>query len=287
MIKCRTSADIRPDFLCIGAQKAGTKWLYDQLAAHPATWMPLVKELHYFDRRFRPERMQAALEGRKRRRNRPLDDRDRAFLEHAVTYVGDTVDFVWYRQLFAPKGDHVSGDITPAYSILSGDMVAAINRGLPGIKIVFLVRDPIQRLWSQLAMGIRGRSGAVGTSLDDLPALREIIISPLFAGRSFPALTARTWRQEFGHERVFIGFFDDLQERPAWLRARIFEFVGIAPDDATAQLAVDHNPKAGVWKPEMTSAIRETLTDHFRDELHRCADELGGPARNWPARYGL
>jgi hypothetical protein len=290
MIETRTSAYVGPDFLCIGAQKAGTTWLYEQLAVHPAAWMLLYKELHYFNGSFR-QRMKSAMKDGGKPRHRPLDDRDRVFLEHAVTYVDDTIDFAWYRELFASKGDRISGDITPLYSTLSSDMVAAINRELPGVKIVFLVRDPIQRLWSQLAMIIRRRRRHSDHSLDDvqddLQALRKVIVSAPFLDCSFPALTTRTWRQHFGRERLFIGFFDDLQERPAWLRARIFEFVGIAPDDATVQLAVDHNPNPTVWKPEMTTAIRETLVDHFRDELHRCADELGGPACNWPGRYGL
>jgi hypothetical protein len=39
-----------PDFLCIGMQKAGTAWLYDQLETHPDFWMPPLKELHFFDK---------------------------------------------------------------------------------------------------------------------------------------------------------------------------------------------------------------------------------------------
>ena len=33
--------DSRPDFLCVGAQKGGTSWLYQQLESHPDFWMPL------------------------------------------------------------------------------------------------------------------------------------------------------------------------------------------------------------------------------------------------------
>ena len=39
-----------PDFICIGAQKAGTTWLYENLNGHPDVWMPPVKEFHYFNR---------------------------------------------------------------------------------------------------------------------------------------------------------------------------------------------------------------------------------------------
>jgi len=38
-----------PEFLCIGAEKAGTTWLYEMLKAHPSVWMPPIKEIHYFD----------------------------------------------------------------------------------------------------------------------------------------------------------------------------------------------------------------------------------------------
>jgi hypothetical protein len=38
-----------PDFLIIGAQKAGTTWLHRNIQTHPQIWMPKEKELHYFD----------------------------------------------------------------------------------------------------------------------------------------------------------------------------------------------------------------------------------------------
>lgn len=40
---------IKPNFLCIGAQKSGTTWLYYNLKEHPQIWLPLYKEIHYFD----------------------------------------------------------------------------------------------------------------------------------------------------------------------------------------------------------------------------------------------
>jgi len=40
----------RPNFLCIGAQKAGTTLLFDILKQHPDIYLPEAKELHFFDR---------------------------------------------------------------------------------------------------------------------------------------------------------------------------------------------------------------------------------------------
>src|SRR6185295_12624998 len=79
-----------PDFLCIGAQKAGTGWLYEQLRSHPGFWMPPMKELHYFDRRgsasgggTRRSLPLARKEGERIAiaRERARDDRDQQFLD--------------------------------------------------------------------------------------------------------------------------------------------------------------------------------------------------------------
>jgi len=44
-----------PSFLCIGAQKAATSWLFVTLQEHPDIWMPAIKELHYFDYLYVPQ----------------------------------------------------------------------------------------------------------------------------------------------------------------------------------------------------------------------------------------
>src|SRR5215471_4218872 len=61
-----------PDFLCVGAQKAGTSWLYQQLEPHPDFWMPPLKELHYLDLLNRTKRFHAPRCG---------DERDVFFVE--------------------------------------------------------------------------------------------------------------------------------------------------------------------------------------------------------------
>lgn len=51
-LQCRFSFAMRyrsPDFVGIGAQKAGTYWLRENLGRHPKVWMPAKAELHYFD----------------------------------------------------------------------------------------------------------------------------------------------------------------------------------------------------------------------------------------------
>jgi hypothetical protein len=42
-----------PDFMCIGAERAGTSWLYVNLKYHPEVWLPPVKEIRFFNARNR------------------------------------------------------------------------------------------------------------------------------------------------------------------------------------------------------------------------------------------
>jgi hypothetical protein len=279
-----------PDFLGIGSQKGGTGWLRDQLSHHPAVWIPPIGELHYFDRRFGPraERLRTRLDRLAASRfsvsKRGLDERDLSFMRHAVTYTKNTIDFAWYAQLFAPKGNALSGDITPAYSTLQDDMVARIAQAFPALQIVFLIRDPVERFWSQLAMKIRNS----GANFDpgDWAAVETLLVSPEFALRSFPTQTAERWRRFFGGGHVFIGQFEDLQTRADWLLGQILGFLRLEPA-AVKELAPDHDRKAGAWKPTMPPDIRKRLAEHFSDELRRCAQEFGGHAAHWPSKYGL
>src|SRR5438132_13721254 len=88
------TGDACPDFLCVGAQKAGTSWLYRQLERHPDFWMPPVKELHYFDELSRVPAVACA---------RPRGERDRRFLENIKDLSAQShLDLEDYARLFEP-----------------------------------------------------------------------------------------------------------------------------------------------------------------------------------------
>src|SRR5437667_6538744 len=138
-----------PDFLCIGAHKAGSTWLYQQLDSHPDFWMPPVKELHYFDQLSRAQRSAPP---------RCKDERDRLFLERLKSLsVEPSMDLENYARLFEPKGLLLSGDISPNYSTLSSKVVRRIVGYFPNLKVIFLARDPVERVCSHLSMDVRSR----------------------------------------------------------------------------------------------------------------------------------
>jgi hypothetical protein len=273
-----SAGDPWPDFLCVGAQKAGTSWLYGQLERHPDFWMPPVKELHYLDclhrgRKFHP----------------PLcrDRRDTSFLNgmqnlSALSYI----DLENYGRLFEHKGSLVSGDISPAYCAISDEIIQQVVNCFPNLKVIFLARDPVERAWSQLSMGIRLGMISPFDATDADEVIRNLL-NPGVLLRSHPSKIVARWKRYVGPDRFRIFFFDDLEENPVELRRSILQFLGADPNKPSGQLRANDNSDSRKEKLRLTEKVRSRVAKFFEQELKACASELGGPAKRWPARYGF
>jgi Sulfotransferase family len=277
-----------PDFLCVGAQKAGTGWLYEQLRLHPDFWMPPLKELHYFDRQWRSERAEKRAKGRvAAARKSARDERDLRFLESIETLsMVPEIDLNKYTELFSPKGGLLSGDITPGYSTLEDELIERIVRQFPDAKTIFLARDPVERAWSHLSMWVRHGSIDPFAS-NDLEEITRHLLRPEVQLRSYPSRIVARWRRHVNPALFRLYFFDDLKRDPAGLRRSIISFLGGDPEKRSGNLSVGHNPKARLEKLELTDKVRAHIAQFFKEELQACAAELGGPATEWPSRYGF
>lgn len=121
----------KPEFLIVGAQKCGTTMLHEVLSQHPQLYLPPTKELHYFDR--------------------------------SSSYP----DAAWYLEQFAPAGKRVAGEATPIYCFWPG-AIERIAAELPEVKLVLILRDPVERAISQHRMELaRGD--------EDLPLMAALL----------------------------------------------------------------------------------------------------------------
>ena len=239
--------------------------------------MPPLKELHYFD-----------LFGRTQTSTpRPRDEWDRRFLERLKRLSERAyLDLDGYAGLFETKRALLSGDITPAYSGLSEEVIEQIVARFPDAKVIFFARDPVERAWSWLSMAARDKT-VPAFDPEDAEAVARNLLHPGALIRSFPSKIVARWRRYVrpGLFRVF--FFDDLQQNPREMRRAVLEFLGADPSKPSGRLSPEDNPAGEVKKLPLTDEVRARLVQFFRVELDACACELGGAAKTWPARYGV
>jgi hypothetical protein len=240
--------------------------------------MPPVKELHYLDQLSRTRRIYGPRCG---------DQRDASFMESIQNLRGQFyLDLDSYGRLFQHKGECLSGDISPAYSTLNDEIIERVVNHFPNLKVVFLARDPVERAWSQLSMGVR--LGMINKF--DATDPEEVVCNLLNPGvlvRSHPSKTVARWKRYVRPENFRVYFFDDLKENPAELRRSILRFLGGDPHKPSGGIKPHDNNDAGRDKLRLTAKVRDRMARFFEYELKACASELGGRAKSWPTRYGF
>ncbi len=237
-----------PDFLCIGAQKAGTSWLYKNLKHHPEIWLPPKKEIHYFDllreidksrlERMRTQRWQRWFKQRMRHDFRTLcrqlSLRD---VPWDMRYFFGKMSPEWYASLFEPGRGKVSGDITPAYAIVNKEVTRHAFEIMPNAKLIFILRNPIERAWSmaRMAHGIKGRCFENRADrLEDVPDEQFISHFELRASkmRGDYLRTLDNWLSVYPEQQMFIAFLEDIARRPRELLIDVYKFLGVKDSEA-------------------------------------------------------
>ncbi|HKO20102.1 MAG TPA: sulfotransferase, partial [Acidobacteriaceae bacterium] len=222
-----------PDFLCLGMAKAGTGWLGDQLRFHPQFWIP-VQELGYLDRECPPlsvakkrlERLRKQTAHKRTPSGRPVDPRDVHFLEEISESAGKPRDLDLYIAAFRYKGESKTGDISPGYVMMDGKVVAELSARLPHLRVVLLLREPLERAWSHLSMW--ARVGKFHTDILKRPErFRNYLQRQQITGqRAFPTRLVEHWSKHVPEGRFRYFFFDDIAKRPDRARREILSFIG-------------------------------------------------------------
>jgi hypothetical protein len=219
-----------------GAQKSGTSWLFAYLAGLPEVTASRIKELHFFESWLEPQRFpdfnpwfvralqsHLAADGQQALDKpvvRDLLDRVRAidyppgYLEHFRRLGADT------RPLFL--------DITPSYALMSAESFRAIRTFLEAagvhIKILFLMRDPVDRYFSALRMDERERNRQ-GETFSAAATFDRHLETPAYHERSRYDRTIARLLDVFPRQDVFFDFYETLFQE-ATIR-RLTDFLGV------------------------------------------------------------
>ena len=260
--------------------------------------MPPIKELHYFDRSpsypspsyLASPRLVERLFGKQKHNA----DFRRHFLRNLGSFAFHRrwsdlrwqckhflghYDDNWYFSLFEEGKGLLKGEITPSYSILDVDDVRAIKKLLPDLKVLFFVRNPIDRAWSHVRFDWTRNWFQ---DIDSVDGIRRFIDSPKQRLRGDYLRTIDIWRSCYPEEQFFVGFYDDVLRDPDNLLVDIYQFLGIR-DPAEEGIRAVKERKNVSEKMDIPIPILTYLAEEYRPEIEKLHERLGGHATAWLA----
>jgi hypothetical protein len=267
-----------PSFMCIGAQKAGTSWLYVQLAQHPSIWMPPVKELHYFDHLFVPQNrrwtmhhIRSGASAALRWQFNNAKQVDFVYLHYLCKMVTDE-PFTerWYRALFdrpAAK-NKVLGDITPEYSTIPDEGIGYVRSLLGAVKLIYIIRDPVDRVLSQLRMSVERKQFVPQTDADWEACFSDWDLLNRGDYRTY----IPRWRRQFTDRDVLFVPYRKIGAAPTALMADVEAFIGV--DKYKGYKALDQNVHA-TEKVGVPSFVKTRFAEILKEQIDFLNAEFG------------
>lgn len=273
-----------PDFLVIGAQKSATSSLCDLLTQHPGVFLTEPKEPYFFS--------------------------------HDEVYARG---LPWYESLFAHAGDAVitgEGSTTYTQHGLYPRAPERIALALPDARLVYMVRDPIERIrshWMHLSTKGGREREPINTAVRNRPE---------YLDHSRYAAQLSHYRERYPEDRLLVLFFEEFRADPEGVTRRCLSFIGADPAqwtpvdadrprhrsaegrtdtaalrplrripgfDALRDLAPTglRNTLRGILKspvesnPPFDIATRAWLIERLRDDAHQFLRSVGKPIDYW------
>jgi len=266
-----------PDFLVIGAQKSGTTWLYRNLNNHPEIWLPPEKEIHFFD--FPPiipfyfTLFSKVRSIRHWGKNRMVRDFNKVVAgDQTLSWYFRYYFFFrtkrWYRSLFTPLENQIAGEITPRYAILNKKSVKKVHEVLPRAKIIYLLRNPIDRMWSDLAMYHRPQFGRAHSGSMDKKRIIKFLNNPKHLASSKYLSNLGRWELYYPESQVLVVFQDQIREDPGSLLQKVSQFLGVNHFDYHHSELINKKINSHSY-PDIPDEYAKLLAETFIDEIEQ------------------
>jgi hypothetical protein len=284
-----------PTFLIPGVSRAGTTTLHDYLSEHSDIFMPAEKELRFFDR--------------DENYNRGVEYYEKQFAGHdGEAAVGEASPPYWYRGITFDEDRNYVFDP-------DDDPPARIHEAYPDLKIIFTLRNPVSRAYSQYWKNVRqGRervypfSEAIEAELQGDRSHETTAMCWFYKNQYSTHL--RRWFDLFGEDQILVLIFEEWISDPPAALDRICDFLGVDPpetwDDTDRQKNKTRTPKnlrlneiyhdylrwTGIGEliyylnlrqgyPEMSEEMEQYLAETFESEITAVEDITGRNLDSW------
>lgn len=245
-----------PNFLVIGAAKAGTTSLYRYLRQHPAIYMSPHKEPRFF-----------ALEGKTIDFQGPGD----------LTRFNFVTDIDSYRKLFTGVvNERAVGEVSPWYLYVS-QSPERIKHYIPDVRLIAILRDPVDRAYSNFLHSVREQL----EPLDDFAAAMEAEAGRIrdnwsyrwhYKQKGFYCPQLKRYFEMFSKDQIRVYLYDDFTSDPVSMLKDIYHFLEVDEYfevDTTQRFNVAGVPKnklldRSLNRPSNLRALARTMIPSYR-----------------------
>jgi hypothetical protein len=250
-----------PTFLIIGAMKAGTTALFRYLNAHPAVGRSRLKEPHYFDRHYE---------------------------DGAAAYRRQFPPVTFALRVRAREGVRPQiGEASPDY-LFFPHVPARVRAFDPGLKLIAVLRDPVDRAYSHYQHNRRkGREDGVTFEqaielepervdaewercLADPSYWSDAVWRQSYLGKSRYAEQLQRWLEHFPRGQLHVVSSADLAAEPAAVVDECLRFLGLPPARTRS-----YEPENEAAYPPLDPATRDQLAAYFDEHNRRLYALLG------------
>lgn len=287
------STENKKNFLFgIGCEKGGSTWLHDYLAGLDDAAMSEPKEFHVFNGTMMPKEHGGSFRIRLGKFLKEIDGvpahkifKDKIGEElirvlHMYYDYNVYVDF--FRRVAEPESVKLVGEITPSYALLSPENLNTIKELLDpyfNIKLVFFMRDPVERAFSLLRMK-RRNALKEGKNIQESEnkTFQRLYKSPIAHNPGQYEKIIEKVEALYSPEQIYYGFYETQFEKPEIEKLCNFLGVGFKQPDFERKLNV--SKQAESLSEDSIAMARE----HYAPTYDFCADRFGKDfiSKIWP-----
>ena len=251
-----SSIRILPSFIIVGAVRCGTTSLYYNICEHSSVLPASYDEIGYFDSNYE-------------------------------------LGINWYKSMFPTKfqkekielktGICITGEDTPFY-FWDKKAIKRIKQDIPEVKIIILMRNPIDRAYSNYHLGVR--LGAESLTFEESikkemelliknnelenDSIEKFLRSRSYIAKGLYYQQIKNWFNEFSKEQILVLTTENLAIKPHQTLKQIFNFLGL-PNE---QIQNIQNRKVGNYQ-KMDNGTREILKKIFQPHNEKLFKILG------------
>lgn len=271
----------QPNFFIAGAPKAGTTSLYHYLDQHPEIYMSPVKEANYFASEIRLENFAEEHQGSV---SRDMEAMQSYLAGPMSSKRFGAVGLAWddYLRLFRNAREQKAiGEGSVSY-LWSASAARNILERIPNAKLIFILRDPAERAFSQYGQSVDKGS----TNVSHLETCREStkesdgkfrVFRP-FLEMGLYADALKRYLDLFPRENLYISFYEDYQRDAVGMIANILRFLEVN-DDFKPDMSKRYLVRAG--GSTMAPEDRAFLTAFYKEDVRKLAQLLNRDLSHW------